>query len=134
VFRDGWFYPGDVGSLTPENLLIISGRQNNILNLGGEKIAAERIEAVLASFKGVLQAAAFTATRKAGVQEVWAAVVCPETFDAKKLRAYCRERIPPHFVPAHILNLDALPMSAMGKVILPRLKEIVAEKTRRPKV
>lgn len=43
VFRNGWFYPGDLGSLTPDNLLIISGRQNNILNIGGEKIAAERV-------------------------------------------------------------------------------------------
>lgn len=126
VFRDGWFYPGDLGSLTANNLLIISGRQNNILNVGGEKIAAERIEAVLTSFKGVRQAAVFVASRKAGVQEVWAAVMCPEKFDAKKLRAHCREQLPRHFVPAHIVNLDALPMSAMGKVILPRLKEMVA--------
>jgi acyl-CoA synthetase (AMP-forming)/AMP-acid ligase II len=126
VFREGWFYPGDRGSLTPDNLLIISGRQNNILNIGGEKIAAEKIEAVLASFKGVRQTAVFVATSKAGVQELWAAVVCPEAFDAAKLRAHCRSGMPAHFVPAHIVNLDALPMSAMGKVILPRLKEIVA--------
>jgi acyl-coenzyme A synthetase/AMP-(fatty) acid ligase len=33
--------------------------------------------------------------------------------------------MPSHFVPAHIVNLDALPMSAMGKVIRPRLKEMV---------
>jgi acyl-CoA synthetase (AMP-forming)/AMP-acid ligase II len=131
VFRDGWFYPGDLGSLTPDNLLIISGRQNNILNIGGEKIAAERVEAVLTSLKGVHQAAVFVATTKAGVQEVWAAVVCPEKFDAKKLRAHCRELMPSHFVPTHIVNLDALPISAMGKVILPRLKEMVIGKTKK---
>jgi acyl-CoA synthetase (AMP-forming)/AMP-acid ligase II len=131
VFRRGWFYPGDLGSLTADNLLIISGRQDNVLNIGGEKIAAERVEVVLASFKGVRQAAVFVAIAKAGVQEVWAAVVCPEKFDAKKLRAYCRERMPPHFVPTHIVNLDALPVSAMGKVILPRLKEIVIGKTKK---
>jgi acyl-coenzyme A synthetase/AMP-(fatty) acid ligase len=126
VFRSGWFYPGDLGSLTPDNLLVISGRQNNIVNIGGEKIAAERIESVLTSFEGVRQAAVFVLAGKAGVQEVWAAVVCPEAFDARKLRAHCREKMPGHFVPAHIFNLDALPMSAMGKVILPRLKQMVA--------
>ena len=126
VFRDGWFYPGDLGSLTPDNLLIISGRQNNILNIGGEKIAAERIEAVLTSFKGVRQAAVFVATGKVGVQEVWAAVVCPEMYDAKTLKEHCRKQMPRHFVPAQIVNLEALPMSPMGKVILPRLREMVA--------
>jgi acyl-CoA synthetase (AMP-forming)/AMP-acid ligase II len=125
VFRNGWFYPGDLGSLTPDNLLIISGRQNNILNIGGEKIAAERVEAVLASFNGVREAATFVATNKVGIQEVWAAVVCRDNINAEDLRTYCRPRMPSHFVPAHIVNLDALPMSAMGKVIRPRLKEIV---------
>ena len=48
VFRDGWFYPGDLGSLTADNLLIISGRQNDVLNAGGGKMAAEKIEAALA--------------------------------------------------------------------------------------
>jgi acyl-coenzyme A synthetase/AMP-(fatty) acid ligase len=128
VFREGWFYPGDLGSLTPDNLLIISGRRNNILNIGGEKITAERVEATLTSFKGVQQAAVFTATSKAGVHEVWAAVVCPKIFDAEKLRAHCRERMPAYFVPAHIVRLDSLPMSAMGKVILPRLKQMITER------
>jgi acyl-coenzyme A synthetase/AMP-(fatty) acid ligase len=126
VFRGGWFYPGDLGSLTPDNMLILSGRQTNILNIGGEKIAAESVEAALASFKGVRQAAVFTETSKAGVQEVCAAVVCPDVFDAGKLQAHCRERLPAYFVPAHIANLDSLPVSAMGKVILPRLKEMIA--------
>jgi acyl-CoA synthetase (AMP-forming)/AMP-acid ligase II len=44
----------DLGSLTPDNMLIVSGRLNNILNIGGEKIAAERIEAVLPRLKALL--------------------------------------------------------------------------------
>jgi acyl-coenzyme A synthetase/AMP-(fatty) acid ligase len=126
VFRNGWFYSGDLGLLRPDNLLVISGRQNNTLNIGGEKIAAERVEAALTTFKGVRQAAVFAATNKVGVQEVWAAVVCPDDFDAKELRAHCRELLPSHFVPAHIVNLESLPVGAMGKVILPRLKEMIA--------
>jgi acyl-CoA synthetase (AMP-forming)/AMP-acid ligase II len=129
VFRNGWFYPGDLGSLTPDNLLVISGRQNNVLNIGGEKIAAESVEAALTAFNGVRQAAAFVATSKAGVQEVWAAVVCPKQFDAEKLRAHCRQQMPAYFVPAHIVNLDSLPVSPMGKVILPRLKAMVMGKS-----
>ena len=126
VFRNGWFYSGDLGSLTPDNLLIISGRRNNILNMGGEKIAAERVEAVLTSFDGVREAAVFVATDKAGVQKVWAAVVCRKDIDAESLRAYCRPRMPAYFVPARIVILDALPVSAAGKVIRSRLKEMVA--------
>jgi acyl-coenzyme A synthetase/AMP-(fatty) acid ligase len=128
MFRNGYFYPGDLGSLTPDNVLVISGRLNSILNIGGEKIAADRVEAALTSYEGVRQAAAFTAEAKSGAQELWAAVVCPDKFDAAALRAHVRAQMPAHFVPKHLVNLDELPMSPMGKVILPRLKAIALEK------
>jgi acyl-CoA synthetase (AMP-forming)/AMP-acid ligase II len=124
-FRDGWFYPGDVGSLTPDNLLIISGRQNDVLNVGGAKMAAERVEAVLASFDGVREAAVFVATSKLGVEEVWAAVVCIGKLDIEALRVHCRPQMPPVIVPAHVVTLDALPVNDRGKVDRTRVKEIV---------
>jgi acyl-CoA synthetase (AMP-forming)/AMP-acid ligase II len=124
-FRDGWFYPGDVGSLTTDNLLIISGRENNVLNAGGGKVAAEKIEAVLASYNGVSQAAVVSATSKGGADEVRAAVVCSEKIDLESLRAHCRSRMPAAFVPARVLILDVLPINATGKIDRPRLKGIL---------
>jgi acyl-coenzyme A synthetase/AMP-(fatty) acid ligase len=125
VFRSGWFYPGDLGSLTADNLLIVSGRQNDVLNAGGGKMAAEKIEAALASFKGVTQAAVFMATSKFGVEEVWAAIVCSESVDSEALRAHCWPRMPLVFVPAHFATLEALPTNATGKIDRPRLKDLV---------
>ena len=55
VFRDGWFYPGDVGTLNADNLLVIAGREQAVLNLGGDKISPEAIELVLSQFKGVIE-------------------------------------------------------------------------------
>jgi acyl-CoA synthetase (AMP-forming)/AMP-acid ligase II len=126
VFRNGWFYPGDLGSFTSDNLLIISGRQNDVLNAGGGKMAAEKIEAALTSFNGVAQAAAFMATSKLGVEEVWAAVVCSSSVDAENLRAHCRSRMPVVFVPAHIITVDTLPTGLAGKVDRARLKDMLA--------
>jgi acyl-coenzyme A synthetase/AMP-(fatty) acid ligase len=128
VFRNGWFYPGDLGSLTADNLLIISGRQNDVLNAGGGKMAAEKIEAALTSFKGVNDAAAFMATSKIGVEEVWAAVVCSEKIDTEGLRAHCRPHMPTVFVPAHIVVLDALPVNATGKLDRPGLKRMLTDR------
>jgi len=130
VFRGGWFYPGDIGALTADNLLIVSGRQNSVLNAGGGKLAAEKIEAVLTAFKSVRQAAVFMATSAAGVEQVWAGVVCGETIDTESLRAHCRQRLPAVFVPAHIATLEALPSNATGKVDRPRLKAMLLDATR----
>lgn len=125
-FRDGWFYPGDLGSLTQDNLLIISGRVNNVLNVGGGKMKAERLEALLASFKGVSQAAVVVAKSENGADEVWAAIVCTEKIDAESLLAHCRQRMPPAFVPKRVVTLDELPLNATGKLDRTRLQQIVA--------
>lgn len=125
VFRDGWFYPGDLGSLTSDNLLVIAGRQNDVLNAGGGKMAAEKIEAALLSYKGVREAAVFIATSEAGAEEVWAAIVSSEAVDAESLRTHCRLLMPAVFVPTHIVPLDRLPVNAMGKIDRPRLKDQV---------
>lgn len=126
-FREGWFYPGDLGSLTEDNLLIISGRVNSVLNVGGDKIPAERLEATLASFKGLTQAAVVVARSESGADEVWAAVVCSEKIDAEDLLAYCRQRLPPVFVPKRVVTLDGLPLNAAGKLDRARLQQIVTD-------
>jgi acyl-coenzyme A synthetase/AMP-(fatty) acid ligase len=116
VFRNGWFYPGDLGMLTADNLLVISGRQNDVLNAGGGRMAAEKLEAALISYAGVREAAAFMATNKHGMEEVWAAIVCKGKVDAEGLRAHCRHLMPSVFVPAHIIMVDSLPTNATGKI------------------
>ena len=86
-----------------------------MLNAGGGKLAAEKVEAALVSFKGVSEAAVFMATSSIGVEEVWAAIVCSEKIDSERLRTHCRPRMPAVFVPAHIVTFDALPTAQPAK-------------------
>ena len=44
-FRDGWFYPGDRGAFSTDGHLIIAGRDDNIINAGGNKYSLELVEA-----------------------------------------------------------------------------------------
>jgi len=43
-FIDDWFYPGDRGWLDAESNLVISGRDDNVINAGGNKYGLELIE------------------------------------------------------------------------------------------
>ena len=43
-FRDGWFYPGDVGRVGADGMLSVLGRVSDIINAGGTKMAPELIE------------------------------------------------------------------------------------------
>ena len=89
-------------------------------------MAAERVEAVLVAFPGVSEAGVFMATNPTGVEEVWAALVCREAIDIEQLRAFCRSRIPPEFLPTHFRVLDALPVNTTGKMDRPRLKQMLS--------
>ncbi len=59
-FRDGWFYPGDVGRVTSDGLVFVEGRADDIVNLGGHKYALPLIDAGLESHPAVRAAVAFT--------------------------------------------------------------------------
>ena len=87
AFRDGWFYPGDTGSLTADGMLIIRGREASVLNIGGDKVRPELVEEALTSFPGVEQAAVFTHKSDMDVPELWAALVCRADLDLGACRA-----------------------------------------------
>ncbi|MPZ40567.1 MAG: AMP-binding protein [Rhizobiales bacterium] len=127
AFRDGCFYPGDMGYLTPDRVLVIIGRESTVLNLGGDKVNPERIEQVLLSFPGITQAAAFGILNPMGIEELSVAVVS-DSFDERALRAHCERHLPPGFVPLHFLSMNKIPMTETGKIDRRRLVEGVKNK------
>jgi fatty-acyl-CoA synthase len=126
VFRQGWFYPGDQGTLSAEGLLVITGRQHAVLNLGGDKISAEAIELVLTQLPGVLEAAAVAVPNVNGVNEVWAVVVAGEQIDEPTLRAYCETRLSHQFAPVKYVFAKSLPHNENGKLDRRRVLEQIA--------
>jgi len=124
VFRDGWFYPGDIGTLSPAGLLTISGREQTVLNLGGDKVSPEMIERVLSQFKGIVEAGAFTAPNEYGNNEIYALVVAQDKLDEAELRVHCEALLQRSFVPVKFLVIDSLPHNDMGKIDRRRLQEL----------
>ena len=114
AFRNGWFYPGDVGCLTADNVLIISGRQTAVLNVGGNKIAPEAIEQVLLAFAGVEQAGVFCVENEFGLSEVWANVVASGQLDEGLLHRHCQTRLAHEFVPSAFNGCKRCPATSMG--------------------
>ena len=66
AFRDGCFYTGDTGHLMKDGMLVVTGREKDVLNLGGDKVRPQAIEDVLTAFEGISQAAAFTMPNQIG--------------------------------------------------------------------
>ena len=128
AFRDGCFYPGDIGALDGTNLLRIVGRADAVLNLGGDKVNPELVEAALAECEGVTECAVFGSPNELGIVTLWAAVVADSRADDDKLRAYCELKLPPQFMPAGFFRVDRLPRNEMGKIDRPNLPSLLSRR------
>ena len=125
-FRDGYFYPGDLGHLTADGLLVITGRDKTALNIGGDTVSPELVEDIIGSFPGIGEAGVFAATNDLDIAELHALIVAMSPIDEAALRRYCAQRLPPSCGLARIFRVDALPRGAQGKLERLRLPEIAA--------
>ncbi|WP_416979262.1 class I adenylate-forming enzyme family protein [Streptomyces sp. T028] len=131
VDPDGWVHTGDLGSMDATGAVRIEGRLSDIVIRGGENIAPGPIETFLSTLPGVRDAVVV------GVpDDLWgeavAAVLLPSSEhpagpDPALLLGRCREQLSPHKIPTQWFVVDALPMTASGKVQKFRLRELIAE-------
>lgn len=129
-FRDGSFYSGDVGHITPDGLLVITGRVKTALNIGGDTVSPEKIEEIVTAFSGVKEAGAFAVDNELGVAELFALIVTEGPVNEEALRQHCASRLPSSCLPAQFIRIDALPRSGQGKVERHRFLEIAGMKPR----
>ena len=90
---DAWVYPGDVGRLDPDGVLVVTGRLDEIINYGGAKTDPETIESVLANHPAIVEGAALRMPAADGTQEAWAAVVPRAPLTLEGLNAWLASRL-----------------------------------------
>ena len=125
-WRGGWFYPGDLGALTEDGLLVVEGRAAEVMNLGGVKIDPGAIDEVAKSCPGVADAAAFALPDEAGVDWPWITVVRGEGYDGAQLISTLQARWPA-LRTLQVAMIDAIPRNGMAKVERQTLKAMVRD-------
>jgi acyl-CoA synthetase (AMP-forming)/AMP-acid ligase II len=121
AFRDGWYYPGDLGRFDADGFLYLTGRAKDMIIRGGVNIYPAEIEQTLATHPAVTEAAVVGWPSQERGEEVAAFVVCRAAVTEQDLIAHCRGSLAPYKVPRAIFILDQLPKSGLGKVLKPAL-------------
>jgi acyl-coenzyme A synthetase/AMP-(fatty) acid ligase len=129
-FRDGYFYSGDIGHLTPDGLLVVTGREKTALNIGGDTVHPELVEEVITSFAGIREAGVFAVNNNLGISELCALIVTKGPLDEAALRNHCASRLTPSCVPVKFVVVETLPRGGQGKLERNRLPEIAAAKAK----
>jgi long-chain acyl-CoA synthetase len=126
ALKDGWLFTGDIGVLDGEGFLTILDKKKDLIVVNGLTIYPREIDRALLTHPQILEACAIGISDGHGGKAVKAYVVRKpgEVVEAGEVIAHCRERLAPEKVPQGIEFVDALPKSALGKVLRREVQEI----------
>lgn len=118
AFFGDWFRTGDLGSLSADGYLTLTGRQNEQINRGGEKVGPREIDEALLAHPDVVAAMAFPIADPVLGEEIGVAIVARKgaTLDARSVRVFLHGRVAPFKVPRRVLIVDELPTTSTGKL------------------
>jgi len=125
--EDGWLTTGDVGYMTADERLFLTGREKDLIVRSGHNIDPAAIEDVANQFPGVqISAAVGMPDQYAG--EVPALFVVPvpgSAIDLEALKHFLEGHVnEPPARPKSVLVIDALPVTAVGKIFKPALRDM----------
>jgi bile acid-coenzyme A ligase len=122
---DGFATVGDRGWMDREGYLFLEPRKHDVINVGGEKVDPNEVEAVVLGHPKVLDTVAVGVPQDTLGFVVGVHVILrpSSTMSGVELIAYCGRRLATHKVPKQVKFVDQIPRSASGKVQRWRLAE-----------
>jgi len=130
VLRGGRFYTGDIGAFDEDGYLSVVDRKKDMVIASGYNIYPVEIDNLLMEHPKILQACAVGVPHAYRGETIKAFIVLRkgERLTESDVLAFCREKLAPYKVPKAVEFLDALPTSAVGKVLRRELRRQELEK------
>ena len=130
TLKDGWLFTGDIGFLDADGYLTIVDRKKEMIVAGGFNVYPSEVDGVLFAHPKVLEACTIGVPDEYRGETVKSYIVLKngESAEAEEIIAHCRETLAAYKVPKIVEFIDALPKSAVGKVLRRELKELDSKK------
>ena len=116
TIRDGWLHTGDVAKCDQDGCFSILGRSKEMFISGGENVYPAEIESVLSAHPLVREAAVVGVPHKTWGEVGRAFVVVADGYLEDDLRVFLAERLARYKLPRSIMVLEAMPLTAIGKL------------------
>ena len=130
IFHEGWLRSGDLGHIGADGEVYVTGRAKDVIIRGGHNIDPAGIEDVALAFPGVALAAA-VGRPDPYAGETPILFVTPEPgarIDEAALADFMQARVAePPARPRAIVVIAEMPVTPVGKIFKPRLRELAAE-------
>ncbi|HEU4810529.1 MAG TPA: long-chain fatty acid--CoA ligase [Nocardioides sp.] len=119
AIRDGWFRSGDLGRRDEDGWYYIVDRSKDMIIRGGFNVYPREIEEVLLTHPDVSLAAVIGVPHESHGEEIKAVVIRNEgaSVTEDELVAWGKEQMAGYKYPRIVQFVDALPMTATGKIL-----------------
>ncbi len=131
ISADGYFRTGDIGCITPEGALLITGRKKDLIIRGGENISAKEIEDVLATHPSVKEATVVAMPHERLGEGICAYIILRDGHegDAKALAAHVQASgLAKQKTPERFEFVADFPRTASGKIRKDVLRSEIKDK------
>ncbi len=130
VFKDGWFYTGDLARKDEEGNYYIIGKSKDTIKVGGQLVWAAEVEEVILRHPCVKEAAVIGILDQLRGEVVKCFVVLKDgiVLPTSYLMDYLRENLAKFKLPKEIEYLNELPKTGSGKVNKAALREMEENK------
>lgn len=117
AFHDDWFRTGDVGMVDEDGFVMLRGRVDEMINVGGRKVAPQEIEDALLALDEVADVACVGVPDPVAGYRV-KAFVCwvGDPLEVAELQGLLRARLEPYKVPAELEPVAVIPRTSSGKI------------------
>ena len=130
IYRGDWLTANDLGRFDADGHLYIVGRKKDMIVSGGLNVYASEVEEILGRFPGIgLFAVVGFPDEKWGERVTAVIQGDPKQFDEAALSAHCHSLLADYKCPRRFLFIDALPLTASGKVEKYKLPSMFGETT-----
>ena len=118
VLVDTWFLTGDIAVMDDDGFVFIRGRIKSMINVSGNKVFPEEVEAVLKMHPAIEDARVYGGRHPLTGELVEAEVMLKPSFskDAEEIISFCREYLMSYKIPQRIIFVREINKTPTGKI------------------
>lgn len=125
AIRDGWLHTGDIGAFDEHGYLYLLDRTKDMIVTGGNNVYPREVEEILITHPGVAEVVVIGIPDAYWGEAVHAVVVRGPGSEVseRELIDYCAQSLAGYKKPKAVEFVDALPVSAYGKVLRRQVRD-----------
>ncbi len=133
--REGYMHTGDVATMDEDGFFFIVDRLKDMVSVSGMKVFTRELDEIIARHPDIEMCASVGVPdpERSFTEIVATAVVLKPGVEAndaarQSIISFMREQVAPYKVPKQIIFMEALPLSAVGKILKRELREMLKPK------